>query len=1725
MAEIIEYIGKKALKHVVEHLVSDDNKLADKIEHVRTDLTGLTADVARIDRRVENVSDKLGELEDHVEADEARIDELSDTVAGMSSVKGDVDAIKEIIPNDASPSNQLADKAYVDDLGERLEAHYLGSDIYGSPFPTYESLFPADGSHVDFYYQGKVVSPNANDVTVVTYDTRHETPITRDAATTRYRYDGTQWTFEYVINNNALSRSQLLAINSGITPELNTAYSTHVSDASLPHPSYHITSAERESWNDKVSADDLDAERKVRAAADNAIIDSIAAESELRSQADSALDSKITALDEKIDRLDANGLFVNDECLRYGNPDEPGESQETTGDRPVVKTIADGNGVAYDIAAKRLVDDVKVELTGDVTGTSQPWDGSGNLSIAASIPNGSITNGKLSDGAVTLSKIHSDVKGTSIATGDSDQLVTVGAVKSYVDEQVSGTGSYLGKKTVSQINSLLVGGLHNGDRVMVVDYGTIIHGEGGQEMTVQPGDDLILYKDASGEYQWQVMNGNFKIKGATLEKMMDGTEIITSLKQDANGDLTVATSKISSATSDSEGIVKLYGSTGTATDGAMTQKAVSDALSKMQTEIEFDGTYDKTSNKVATVSSITSRIGSLDAEITSMDGKNVQVTVTQEDGKLTAVNVSDLSASAQDLADETDARKEGDEALDERVTGLEANAHSHDADERAALQSGITSDKVGAYDDHLVNTTVHITDDERTAWNAKQDAIADLKSIRSGAAKGSTAVQPGDNLSTLTDDITVDAYVDTSSAPISGIGVKSAIGTLGSVAESTDGTNVQVKVTQVAGKITAVNITADATASSDDLDAEISERKEADSAINESIGKKQDILDVEYDAGSQSLTFNNVTISGTAETAKNDVSGIFDQAGNEFSFRDGVHRVDELPEVDNGTLGVVYLLSTDSKFYMLSDDGSEWISISYPADPELDAESTNAIQNKAVVEAIDDLYDYVDERTHLKPDCTYTLVNPVSGNRYRTVKVGNTLWMVENLDEDVGLLATDATQFKASNYTEAYYNYDTATYGHGSEYNYGRNYKFRSPDDKNALLEKIKQWGWVTDSGDGWHVPSIAEFTDLIDRAQTMHPDCKCWAMLCKDPTNVAVPKDVLGVSFVASGSITNSTGACTDSGKLVKLAVTNTNERAVFTCNATNAPSSVSGDVLQSGTGAPTHTLCVRLCITLNTDGSIPSKFSSLVEIEKATPSDTLIRDVVPVTATQDNLLVTAADIADYYDAKTADEMTTFASEYYALVNPVSKNSYRTVRVGNLLWLAENLDETIGILATDVEHWVNSTSTATEAYYDFDPSTAHGTPKNYGRYYKESVVTNNCSVINAKLKAWNWMLSDGTGWHVPTQAEWQSAIDIALAKAWPKGVKNWAVLSLHERDDMQKDAVGLALPLSGRSGNYAGADKDKWLYAGEAGQFCVANTGKGFGFNAANPPDNNADGNFTGGAGRARPIRLCLQLNDDGSLPDKFKALVTTEKYAGALRIKEVIPPLANPGNPLVTKDELAAVDAKLSDYDLTTDALARESEIGKRIDDLDAIKHTHSNLDLLETYTQTEANLADAVAKKHRHENADVLDEINGDLVESWDDAVDKAHVHDNKDLLDTYDQANIDIADAVNKKHAHTDAQVAAMESGVTKTKVESYDAHLVNTTVHITAAERTAWNGKQDKLTNTDAQIQDAVSQSHTHLNADELAKIAAGDKAKWDAKQDALEFLTVSDVDTIWNSVT
>ena len=83
----------------------------------------------------------------------------------------------------------------------------------------------------------------------------------------------------------------------------------------------------------------------------------------------------------------------------------------------------------------------------------------------------------------------------------------------------------------------------------------------------------------------------------------------------------------------------------------------------------------------------------------------------------------------------------------------------------------------------------------------------------------------------------------------------------------------------------------------------------------------------------------------------------------------------------------------------------------------------------------------------------------------------------------------------------------------------------------------------------------------------------------------------------------------------------------------------------------------------------------------------------------------------------------------------------------------------------------------------------------------------------------------------------------------------------------------------------------------------------------------------------------------------------------------------------------DIEAVEGRATDLEGRMDAAEAD------IDELEKDSHVHANFDLLETYTQTEANLADAVLKKHDHANATVLNGIEAADVTAWDGAVSKS------------------------------------------------------------------------------------------------------------------------------------
>lgn len=113
----------------------------------------------------------------------------------------------------------------------------------------------------------------------------------------------------------------------------------------------------------------------------------------------------------------------------------------------------------------------------------------------------------------------------------------------------------------------------------------------------------------------------------------------------------------------------------------------------------------------------------------------------------------------------------------------------------------------------------------------------------------------------------------------------------------------------------------------------------------------------------------------------------------------------------------------------------------------------------------------------------------------------------------------------------------------------------------------------------------------------------------------------------------------------------------------------------------------------------------------------------------------------------------------------------------------------------------------------------------------------------------------------------------------------------------------------------------------------------------------------------------------------------------------------------------------------DYADSLVADGSAIDGRIDALEAVKHTHNNKALLDTYTQTEENLADAVAKKHEHANATELDKIQAGDVAKWNAAQANAEAT----AAAALSSAKTDLEGKISAAQTAAEGKVTALASG--------------------------------------------------------------------------------------------
>ena len=140
--------------------------------------------------------------------------------ADISTLEGKVEAIEGKIPTEASSSNQLADKNFVNSSIATATATFKGtynlvSDLLLTTSATTAQIAAALAS--------AITGEDNNDYAFVQIPTADATP-TEIARVDRYKFDGTDWAYEFSLNNSSFTAAQWAAINSGITAALVTAF-------------------------------------------------------------------------------------------------------------------------------------------------------------------------------------------------------------------------------------------------------------------------------------------------------------------------------------------------------------------------------------------------------------------------------------------------------------------------------------------------------------------------------------------------------------------------------------------------------------------------------------------------------------------------------------------------------------------------------------------------------------------------------------------------------------------------------------------------------------------------------------------------------------------------------------------------------------------------------------------------------------------------------------------------------------------------------------------------------------------------------------------------------------------------------------------------------------------------------------------------------------------------------------------------------------------------------------------------------------------------------------------------------------------------------------------------------------------------------------------------------------------------------------------------------------
>lgn len=164
----------------------------DDIDTLETSVGVLQTDMATAQGDIDDLETAVGVLQTNMTTAQR---DIQTAQSDIQTAQGDIDDIEDLIPNQASAQNQLADKSFVNSSITTNTANFLG---------TYSTLAEIEA----------IPNPTNND-----YAFLETTDQAGNTLYDRYKYNATdnEWLFEYEINNSGFTAQQWATINSGLT--------------------------------------------------------------------------------------------------------------------------------------------------------------------------------------------------------------------------------------------------------------------------------------------------------------------------------------------------------------------------------------------------------------------------------------------------------------------------------------------------------------------------------------------------------------------------------------------------------------------------------------------------------------------------------------------------------------------------------------------------------------------------------------------------------------------------------------------------------------------------------------------------------------------------------------------------------------------------------------------------------------------------------------------------------------------------------------------------------------------------------------------------------------------------------------------------------------------------------------------------------------------------------------------------------------------------------------------------------------------------------------------------------------------------------------------------------------------------------------------------------------------------------------------------------------------